>query len=43
MNAIVNIILAVQMLTALGMIGLGLKPVELFALDDDAKDCPAAP
>lgn len=28
---------------ALGMIGLGLKPVELFALDDDEKDCPAAP
>ncbi|PJI96078.1 rare lipoprotein A [Acidovorax sp. 69] len=25
---------------ALGMIGLGLKPVELFALDDDEKDCP---
>jgi rare lipoprotein A len=24
----------------LGMIGLGLKPVELFALDEDEKDCP---
>nr|WP_298207617.1 septal ring lytic transglycosylase RlpA family protein [Acidovorax sp.] len=28
---------------ALGMIGLGLKPVELFALEGDEKDCPAAP
>ena len=28
---------------ALGMVGLGLKPVELFALDEDEKDCPAAP
>ena len=28
---------------ALGMVGLGLKPVELFALQDDDKDCPAAP
>lgn len=28
---------------ALGMIGLGLKPVELFALDEDEKECPAAP
>ena len=26
---------------ALGMVGLGLKPVELFALDDGVKDCPA--
>lgn len=26
---------------ALGMVGLGLKPVELFALDDGARDCPA--
>lgn len=26
---------------ALGMVGLGLKPVELFALDDGAHDCPA--
>lgn len=26
---------------ALGMIGLGLKPVHLFALDGDAQDCPA--
>ncbi len=26
---------------ALGMVGLGLKPVELFALDDGEKDCPA--
>jgi len=26
---------------ALGMIGLGLKPVELFALDGGEKDCPA--
>jgi rare lipoprotein A len=25
---------------ALGMVGLGLKPVELFALDDDVRDCP---
>lgn len=25
----------------LGMVGLGLKPVELFALEDDEKDCPA--
>ena len=28
---------------ALGMVGLGLKPVELFALQDDDKDCPATP
>ena len=28
---------------ALGVKGLGLKPVELFALQDDDKDCPAAP
>lgn len=28
---------------ALGMVGLGLKPVELFALDEEEKDCPAAP
>ncbi|MCE1194278.1 MAG: septal ring lytic transglycosylase RlpA family protein [Acidovorax sp.] len=28
---------------ALGMVGLGLKPVELFALDDGESDCPAAP
>ena len=26
---------------ALGMVGLGLKPVELFALDDNERDCPA--
>ncbi|EER60143.1 rare lipoprotein A [Acidovorax delafieldii 2AN] len=26
---------------ALGMVGLGLKPVELFALQEDDKDCPA--
>ena len=26
---------------ALGMVGLGLKPVDLFALDDGVKDCPA--
>jgi rare lipoprotein A len=26
---------------ALGMVGLGLKPVELFALQDDDNDCPA--
>ena len=26
---------------ALGLHGLGLKPVELFALDDGVKDCPA--
>ncbi|MBV7541119.1 septal ring lytic transglycosylase RlpA family protein [Acidovorax sp. sic0104] len=25
----------------LGMVGLGLKPVELFALDDGERDCPA--
>lgn len=25
---------------ALGMVGLGLKPVELFALDEDVRDCP---
>ena len=25
---------------ALGMVGLGLKPVELFALDDDVRACP---
>lgn len=28
---------------ALGMVGLGLKPVELFALDDGESDCPEAP
>lgn len=26
---------------ALGMVGLGLKPVELFALDEGERDCPA--
>ena len=26
---------------ALGMVGLGLKPVELFALDGDLRDCPS--
>ena len=26
---------------ALGVKGLGLKPVELFALDDDETECPA--
>jgi len=25
----------------LGMVGLGLKPVELFALDEGERDCPA--
>ncbi|MNW15840.1 RlpA-like protein precursor [compost metagenome] len=25
----------------LGMIGLGLKPVELFALEEGERDCPA--